>query len=359
MGNPRSNSTYYKWIGICILLIIGMQFFQSNPLWVEQIYSRGFYPIYAYIPKILFGWLPFSIGDLFYALIVLFLAFIVIRAITLLFRKQFAQAARQCLKLIALVLTLYVFFYDSWALNYYRVPISKQLEIQVDTVLLEDHLAVLDQHIQMANSLREGLDLEVQDRGKADQQVQALMKADEIFPMLSKTQVKIKTPLVGPFASYFGVSGYFNPFSHEAHVNADMPLTSYPFTVAHELSHQMGIGFEDECNFIAFVKLKDVADPWFQYAAYYESVTYLLRTLYMVDQNLFETYKGKLSAKVVADIRADQEFWKTYSGWISDVSGLFYNQYLKHNNQAEGMARYGMVSRLIIAWEKKKGLSQR
>jgi hypothetical protein len=154
-------------------------------------------------------------------------------------------------------------------------------------------------------------------------------------------------------ASYFGVSGYFNPFSNEAHVNGQMPLTSYPFTVAHELSHQMGIGFEDECNFIAFVKLKENEDPWFQYSAYYESTTYLLRTLYLVDSTAFETYKAKLSPKVIMDIKTDQEYWKKYTGWLADASGLFYNQYLKHNNQAEGMARYGMVSRLIIAWEQK------
>ena len=132
-----------------------------------------------------------------------------------------------------------------------------------------------------------------------------------------------------------------------------MPLISYPFTVAHELSHQMGIGFEDECNFIAFVKLKDNPDPWFQYSAYYQSVTYLLRTLYLVDSTQFGAYQDKLSPKVILDIKEEQSYWRQYTGWLTDVSGIFYNQYLKYNNQAEGMARYGMVSRLIIAWEQK------
>jgi len=353
MAKTKSNSTYYKWIGICILLIIGLQFFQSNSEWVESIYSRGIYPIYCYIPKILFGWLPFSIGDLIYACLFIGLAWILIKAIVLLFKKEFSRAVRQLLRFVAVLLTVYLFFYNAWALNYFRIPISKQLDIKVDTILLKDHLAVLDQHIQKANSIRENLDLLNQNKRAADEQVQKIMKEDSLFSMLSKTQVKIKTPFVGPLASYFGVSGYFNPFSNEAHVNGEMPQTSYPFTVAHELSHQMGIGFEDECNFIAFVKLKDNKDPWFQYSAYYESSTYLLRTLYLVDTTLFEEYKAKLSPKVVADIKADQEYWKQYTGWISDVSGLFYNQYLKHNNQAEGMARYGMVSRLIIAWEQK------
>lgn len=354
MARPQSNKQYYKWIGICILLILGLQILRSNSNWVESAYSRGFYPIYVYIPRFLFGWLPFSIGDLIYALVFILLGWNLLKAIILLFKKQFSISGRQFLKFIGLLLSFYIFFYAAWALNYYRIPISKQLDIKVDTILLEDHLSVLEAHISKANALREQIDITDQEREKADQQIQELMKQDHTFPMLTKSQVKIKTPLTGPMASYFGVSGYFNPFSNEAHINAEMPKTSYPFTVAHELSHQMGIGFEDECNFIAFVKLKDHSDPWYQYAAYYESVTYLLRTLYLVDRSKFEVFKEKLSPKVKADIKQDQDYWMRYTGWISDVSGLFYNQYLKHNNQIEGMGRYGMVSRLIIAWEIKK-----
>ena len=354
MARPQSNKQYYKWIGICILLILGLQILQSNSNWVESAYSRGFYPIFVYIPRFLFGWLPFSIGDLIYALVFILLGWNLLKAILLLFNKQFSQSGRQFLRFIGLLLSFYILFYAAWALNYYRIPISKQLDIKVDTIKLEDHLSVLETHITKANALREQIEITDQDREKADQHIQELMKQDHTFPMLTKSQIKIKTPLIGLMASYFGVSGYFNPFSNEAHINAEMPKTSYPFTVAHELSHQMGIGFEDECNFIAFVKLKDHSDPWYQYAAYYESVTYLLRTLYLVDRSKFEVFKEKLSPKVKADIKQDQDYWMRYTGWISDVSGLFYNQYLKHNNQIEGMARYGMVSRLIIAWEIKK-----
>src|SRR5690606_33069607 len=125
------------------------------------------------------------------------------------------------------------------------------------------------------------------------------------------------------------------------------------FTVVHELSHQMGIGFEDECNFIAYKKLKDNPSIWFRYSAYYQSVQYLLRSLYYVDKEVFEEYKLKLSQTVRDDLRAEQLFWAGYTGWITDLSSLFYDQYLKHNNQLEGMARYGMVSRLIIADEKR------
>lgn len=351
-GNPLKRIGI--WVFSLLLLILLLNGLMSNGNFVENYYSKSFYPIFSWIPKILFGWIPFSFGDVCYALLLVLGIYLLLKSIFLLFRKQGKKALYSFLKLIILLLGIYAYFHISWGLNYYRTPISKQLNLNTDTVLLEDHLSVLSNHIQLVNALREKLDFNSLQRKEAEKRIESLMKNDMDFPMLSKTQVQIKYPFSNTLASYFGVSGYFNPLTHEAHINGKMPLASYPFTVAHELSHQMGIGFEDECNFIAYVKLHQQQDPWFAYSAYYESVSYLLRSLYLVDPVLFKRYKEQLSPKVLGDFKTDQEFWKNYTGWIADISGLFYDQYLKHNNQAEGMARYGMVTRLIIAYEKNK-----
>ena len=350
----QRNRTLVIWLISIFILLIAVNLIQGNPDWIEYGYSQSFYPVYAYLPKILFGWLPFSIGDLLYVSLGATLLILFLKPIILLFRRQGRLAMRRFLVFLGVLFSVYLFFQVAWAMNYYRIPVSKQLKLNVDTVYLEDHLSILADHIAKANQLRAQVNMREQKRDSANIEVEQLMREDAQFPMLSKTQVKVKYPLVGVMASYFGVSGYFNPFSNEAHVNGNMPLYSYPFTVAHELSHQMGIGFEDECNFIAFVKLQDHPNPWYAYAAYLESSTYLLRSLYLVDKGKFEEYKLRFSAAVKADLQADQAYWQQYTGWINTLSGMFYNQYLIHNNQAEGMARYGMVSRLIIAWEKQK-----
>src|SRR5690606_14010320 len=118
-----------------------------------------------------------------------------------------------------------------------------------------DYLEVLDKYIQRANQLREELQLEDLDRTQAKKELEKLMEADALFAgVLSKTQVRTKAPISSELISYFTVTGYFNPFTQEVQVNQQIPIASYPFTVVHELAHQMGIGFEDECNFIAFLK---------------------------------------------------------------------------------------------------------
>lgn len=343
------------WLGLNIALILLINWFVLDMDRVEQAYSRGFYPLYQYLPKFLFGLVPFNLGDLLYAAFIGFMLFLLFRIIKLLFQRFYKKSLFTLAILVGFILSLYVFFHVAWGINYYRVPVSKQMELNLDTILQEDHLRILDQHILVANELRDRLDLSHIDQAAVDREIEAMMRADATFPMLSKTQVKVKYPLSSTLIAYFGTSGYLNPFSNESQVNALIPRSSYPFTAAHELAHQMGIGFEDECNFIAYVKLKDHPKAWYSYAAYYESLQYLLRSLYWVDQGLFEAYKKKLSVKVRQDLEADRRFWESYTGWLTDLSGLFYDQYLKHNNQKEGMARYGMVSRLIIAYEKKAG----
>lgn len=352
---------YWK-IGILLLgavLLTLVATAQRVPEWIEYVYSRRFYPAYIHVPKSIFGWIPFSMGDLLYAFLFIGLLTLPVAVLIAFLRRQWQRGWQRVWMGVGVVLGLYLIFHLVWAFNYYRIPLKDQWGLDVDTVLLEDHLKILDQHILIANQLRDQFDPSEASRPEAIRAVEQLMASQNFSGLLTRTQVRIKRPILGSWVSYFGVAGYFNPFTGEAHVNMDMPLVSFPFTVAHELAHQMGLGLEDECNFMAFIRLKDHPDPWFAYAAYFESVNYLLRSLYWVDKDRFDEYREKLTEPVQQDIRLQQTYWTQYAGWISDLSGLFYNQYLKHNNQLDGMARYGMVSRLIIASEKKSEAGRR
>ncbi len=194
------------WLTVLVLFTIGLNVLMAFPEWIEVNYSRTFYPILSYLPKFLFSWMPFSVGDLIYAGIVVFLLVLLWKGIVGLFKKQFSASLKAFLTLLVGLLGIYAFFNISWGLNYYRIPVSKQLGIAVDTVRLEDHLTVLEAHIERANLLRDGLDWRNQDKSKINKDIEGLMQEDGIFPMLSHSQVKIKNPLFNSFASYMGVS---------------------------------------------------------------------------------------------------------------------------------------------------------
>ena len=346
----------YIWlIGGLIVVELLILACKSNPEWVEYYYSRTLYPVISYISIIIFSWVPFSVGDIFYALAVGVLIYLFYQIFQKTWQRKWPDITFPILQLITAILLLHSVFYINWGLNYYRIPLQKQLGL--DTVVLntKDHLVVLDKYIAITNALRENIDPEVLSKNGVGRDLQLWMRQDTLFDaMLSKSQIHSKTPLSNTIASHFTVAGYFNPFTQEAHVNQNIPLMSYPFTTVHELLHQMGIGFEDECNFMAFRKLMQHEDNWYRYSAYYEAVQYLMYPLYG-NKELLEKYRSKLTAKVQGDIAEEREFWMQYRGWINKLSGSFYNEYLKANNQPEGMERYSMMAKWIVAWEKQKG----
>lgn len=335
-----------------LLLIMGIQ---QSPAFVERYYSRGFYPLFSHVHKWLFGWLPFSFGDIFYACFVVLILLLLIRCLATLFRKKGYLALRQFVQLVILLLSSYLYFYLSWGLNYYRVPLQEQLNLKVEQIDSADYFDVLDRYIAKANALRASLPTtDIARESTRKELAQFMEENDAVFPMLSRTQIHAKQPLSSALTSYFSVTGYLNPFTQEVQVNGIAPMVGYPFTVVHELAHQMGVGFEDECNFIAFVALHDHANPHYQYAAYYETVQYLLRPLYVQDERRYQFYIGKLTDAVKQDYADERQFWKAYSGPVDRVMSFFYGGYLKHNNQPEGFARYSLMSRLVIAWDKQQ-----
>lgn len=349
-----ANKKYFWVIGVCLIIQILMLFVQGNSAWIEVYYSRKAYPIIAYLNKFLFSWMPFSVGDLFYIAVVFCLIISVVKFVRLLLLRKWQLLGKLFLQLLSFSLLLYTFFYVNWGLNYFREPLAISMDLKVESITKEDHLQVLEKYIYQANSLRAQIDFDDFEKGDVKQDVEEWMKQDAIFgDILSKTQVEIKQPISSSLISYFTVSGYFNPFTSEVQVNQEIPKSSYPFVNVHELAHQMGIGFEDDCNFVAFRELIDHPNLWYRYSAYYNAIQSLLDPIY-ADEVLFEKYKSMLSDAVIGDFKEESRFWQSYRGWIDRLSSVFYNGYLKHNNQPEGLERYNMMARLIVAWEKQQ-----
>jgi len=345
---------YYLTIGFCWVIIVLLEWLKTHTSWIEQYYAQLFYPAISYLYIILFSWVPFSVGDVFYATVVAVLLYNTVLLFRDLFRKQWFHVKLYLARVLFILSAVYILFTVNWGLNYFRLPVADKFGFTASKVTRDDHLKVLDKYITIANELREEVDITNHSKNGVKGDLTEIVLQDTLLQgYLCKTQVRAKAPISSKLASYFTVSGYFNPFTLEVQVNQLIPNASFPFVTVHELTHQMGVGFEDECNFIAFLTLKDNADLWYQYSAYYSAVQYLLHPLY-ANKELFEQYSAKLSPKVLADFRAEREFWMSYRGWIDKASGIFYNQFLINNNQPEGLERYNMMTTLLVAWEKQQ-----
>ena len=63
---------------LILVLLLPLQYLvifilKKFPQFIEDYYSQGVYPIFSKISRYVFGWVPFSIGDLFYAFMIIML----------------------------------------------------------------------------------------------------------------------------------------------------------------------------------------------------------------------------------------------------------------------------------------------
>lgn len=216
-----------------VLLIIGtilIKWVSLYPGWVERNYTYGIYPVISKLQRLIFGWLPFSIGDLFYAFLILVILFRTFRFFKLLFqrklsRKYFASALQQT---IFFFLFVYVFFNLLWALNYNRTGIASQLKLQVKPYSLSD-LDTLTAAIQL--KLNEYATLVTEEQRDSLNKKSRLFKESNNayeyvarqYPFLKYRPSSVKASLFSYVGNYLGFQGYYNPFSGEAQVNTTAP----------------------------------------------------------------------------------------------------------------------------------------
>jgi len=339
-------------LAVLVALVVWIAWFRQSPERVEETYSQGLFPFVGKLQQALFGWIPFSVGDLFYAAVVMYGLVLVIRGLRWLLRGLWQRAAHAALCLVNLVLVLYVAFYGLWGLNYFRVPLERQLGLEQVQPGIGDLVETAYAFIDSTNALREQLGTQMPDRGNAEIYSEAarLVRDTALVPAsLLVHRPVAKNSLVNAFGNYMGVSGYFNPFTHEAYVNSSMPLWARPFTACHELAHQAGIGFEDEANYLGFVLAGQSGDVLFRYSAYYTALWMILGDVRYFDRSLYQRLLKRISPVVRADVQAHRAYWERYLGVFNALTEALYGQYLEANNQPEGLQRYDRLVRLVLA----------
>jgi hypothetical protein len=78
------------WICLITAAIL-IKVFSYFPEAVETYYSRGLYPVIAWLQRVLFGWVPFSVGDVLYGAVVVVVMVWIIRSIRKLVRRELSR----------------------------------------------------------------------------------------------------------------------------------------------------------------------------------------------------------------------------------------------------------------------------
>lgn len=350
------------WV-VLVVLALAIRWVALYPVWVEHYYSTRFFPVFAHGQRILLGWIPFSVGDLFYGVLALLIIFKTAGLIRNLYRREVnrAYAVSGAQQFIFFFLFVYVFFNLLWGLNYSRAGIGYQLQLLPDSATVEEVDRLTVSLLEKATANR--LQLPPQDkwsrirkRSLFTQSMLVYQRPGQPYSFSPHAISSVKPSLYSYLGNYLGFQGYYNPFSGEAQVNTTIPPMLQPFVTLHELAHQAGYAKESEANFVGYLAGKDHPDPLFRYSVYLELFRYAQSELYRLDSTRALAVYKTVPSPIKADLQVIRNFYKAYRTPVERIIIKGYDYFLQANDQPQGTRSYHQVVGWVIAYTRKQGI---
>ncbi|EHO12599.1 DUF3810 domain-containing protein [Myroides odoratimimus] len=347
------------WLILFVCSILTFNIITRFPDAIEAFYTNGFYFYLCNVFNTITSLFPFSVGDILYTIIGLSLIYKFYQ----IFKKYkgWKKITMACAALtFKCVVIFYILFNISWGLNNFRPTLESQLEIgrgydQEKLINLTTRLIQRANLLQLAITndstiavkLKQDINTILVDAKKGIEQITFLHQID------NTQSLTIKESLFSLPLTYMGFSGYINPFTLEAQVNNKIPTLTMIITASHEMSHQLGFAKESDANFIGFMAAYNQKDTAYQYAAIIYALRYCVSNINDKEsvevKALFETIhpgvKDNLNENII--------FWSEYKNITDSFFKVFYNGFLKLNNQKEGLQSYNKFVDLLINYDLK------
>jgi hypothetical protein len=361
------------WLVLFVICLVAPYF----PNLVAKYYTAGLFYYGTNFLRYLFGHIPFAIGEFVYIICIIALVFNVLKHIILLKNfNTFWQKIRFIgIKFIGLFFKLYVIFQLIWGLNYLQPGVSIAFNLNVQTP--KNAQIALDEMNVLTYELIEELNQTKTELGKMNPKELDFtqLSAKVLKAYSSDTTAQYLTLLRNPslkkaffpsLGDYLGYLAFYQPLTGEAIIRADLPVLTQPYTIAHEMAHQMGYASETEANFIAYVVATKSGDPLLRYSMLLQMFSYAqeAQLLLIAGNRGFESWKGQiaknkalLNPAVLKDRAEIKAFFTARASKEIQASTQLYDQFLKWNKQAAGLGSYSEVLKWVRAYRIKTGSS--
>lgn len=322
--------------------------------WIIQNITRK----YAGFMGNVFSIFPFSVAEILIEIFFLFLVSFLCKTLYLLLckRNKIKILMKRLLSLSLVLLYIWTGYCWLFAAGYYGSDFSDQIGLISDGVTTEELISVTTLFSEKVNELsmqvprnEDGLfaadldDLFAESPTIYDHLV-------EEFPSLNVVVQEPKPMFLSKLLSYMGFTGFYFPLTGESNINTDSPAFLIPDTIAHEISHQLGVTDEEEANFAGITACITSDQNSYQYSGYMSGLIYLMNALLMVDQDAQHEVRSHLTEEVLADLTYNSAYWDSYSSSSGEVAQAIYDSYLKANGQVLGIQSYGACVDLLVAY---------
>jgi hypothetical protein len=346
------------------------------PLYPELIssyYTQGLFKYGASGLRFLFGSIPFALGELMYIIILIILIINALKNISSL--KSFNHVTQKgwfiLTKLIWLIVRLYVVFQLIWGLNYMQPDPTEDFHLLVQTpknaeIALTEMNALTYELIEELNTTKAAISLDKPIEPNFKQVLANVQQAYQTLaiehPRFNLQYQSVKKAIFPSLGDYIGFLAFYQPITGEAIVRSDLPILTQPYTIAHEMAHQLGYASETEANFIAFVVASEANDSYLKYSMLLQIFSYAqdAQLLLLAGNKGFDAWKAQiaknrslLSPAVLKDRAEIKAFFAARADKQIQASTQLYDQFLKWNQQAAGLASYADVLKWVRAYRLK------
>ena len=355
--SKKSGNKYIDWV-LLLLIALLIKLFSLSPTLVEHYYSIPIYTHFSYLQRLLLGWLPFSFGDVCYALLCIFLFASFVQILFRLYQRKYTTQIflKQLSFLGKSILVVYIVFSLFWGLNYTREGVAAQYNLKNNVYSDTELKDLLCDITEELNSTRKQLGDSNFIYPSNDSIFKIAINAYELAkiksPFLAHNHHSLKSSLYTPIISYLGYSGYYNPFTGEAQVNTDLPKFYMPYVTCHEMAHQLGYASESEASFVGYLVAKQSNNTLLIYSALFELfITANSELMYR------DFFSGLLNIKSLNKlVRKDMRAYKSYilrsKNDFEPIVKIAYDHYLKANQQKSGINSYNELVGWVIAYRK-------
>ncbi len=362
IDEKKIKNTFLLLLGGVLTYLVG-----ESDSFVDNWYAVKFYPLWSNCLKSISNLLPFSIGDLFYSVLILYFTIHLIKwFIKLLYsHSRLALLGSGLLRMLQWSLLTYILFQIFWGFNYKKGGIALQLGLNPTSYTQKEITSLTNQLIDSANFYRKKIGSGALPSFSKTQLIENAQKAYNQaaldYPFLATNIQSIKFSLFEPIADYIGFSGYYNPFTGEAHLRKDLPTILNPAILCHEVAHQLGYASESEASFVGYLTAKFSTDPYLQYSMYLDLLGYSLNEQYLLYakenftsfEEVVKNNRSRMDSLVKKDRKDIRDFFYARRNIISPISNNLYDQFLKMNQQMAGIDSYNEVIAWLISYQKK------
>ena len=339
--------------------IVFIKIIANFPDFVEKYYSNGLYLFISKLMRFSFGWLPFSVGDIFYTIAAIY----ILRWLFLNRIRIIKDTKHWFLDLLTVFSIGYFAFHLLWAFNYYRLSLEKTLQIDSsytteELILLTNRLITKANEAQLSITNNDTIKVEVPFTKKELLNMVPIgySELSKQYPHLAYNQKSLKRSIYSLPLTYMGFSGYLNPFTNEAQIDGMIPKFNYPTTSSHEVAHQLGYGAENEASFIGSLAAMHHQNMYFKYSGYAFALSHCLNELYVRDHKQYEAIVETINKGILKNYKEANTFWRRYQNPLEPIFKTSYNSFLKAHNQAKGIESYNYVVGLLVNYFHKNNL---